>query len=151
MTVELGDYIYTQQTSGLDTLGVSWIYAERRTVLAIDGDTVTLSARSDAEFPTHSAPALEDIAWLAASPAFSTTVPMAMLGATGSQYLTSLTLPDPEVIDEDAVRSAWLAHTNHKFTNRELGKAPPTPTDATQAYQFHVLEWRDGLPSPSAG
>ena len=64
MTVSIGDYVYSQHTTGADRDGVSWIYVERRAVLAIEGSAVTLSARETDKIPTHSA-VEADIQWYA--------------------------------------------------------------------------------------
>lgn len=152
MMVQVGDYIYEQQPTAPDSAGVSWIYCIRRRVSSIAGNTVTLTNTEAAEFPTHSPPALEDIAWLVARSGQAVTPSMAAIDAPGSRYRSVLTLPEAEVIpDETAVRDAWYQFINHRYVNRERGKPAPVPTDATQTYQFAIIEWRDGLPHPSAG
>jgi hypothetical protein len=148
MTLAIGDKLYTQSTSTPDRLGVAWIAVTRREVLDIEGDTIRLSQISTAQFPVHSAPGVEAIAWQIQRPAIPS---ISTPGRVAVDYLTELELPEPEIIDESAVRAAWLDYTNHRHTNRERGKPAPAPADSAQAYQFHILEWRDGLPSPSAG
>ena len=150
MTVSIGDYVYSQHTTGADRDGVSWIYVERRVVLVVDGSAVTLSARETDKIPTHSA-VEADIQWYASPPQAPAQTTLASIDAPGAMYTTALTLPAPEVIDEEAVSAAWLAFKNHCYVNRELGKPQPEPEDATQRYQFAIWEWRDGLPHPSAG
>lgn len=152
MTVQVGDYVYSQQTSGPDADGVTWLYLERRVVLAIEGTTVTLSAWETDRVPTHSAGVANVVNWFAAEPQLPRTVNLAQIDGSSQLYTQTLTLPEVEVIpDEVAVRAAYLAFKNHEYDNRERGKAPPAPADATQRYYFEIIAWRDGLPHPSAG
>ena len=150
MTVLVGDYVYAVQTSPPDSKGVSWFHVERREVLQITAGVALLSRREVDCVPTHSAALEGGINWWADN-VLRDSVATALIDTSGSRYVSILELPELEVIDEAAVRAAWLAYTNHRYDSRERGRPAPRPVDATQVYQFHILEWRDGLPHPSAG
>lgn len=147
MTLAIGDKLYTQNTSPPDALGVGWIRVTRREVLAIDGSAVTVSAAAESMFPDHSAPEIIDWQPIPGD------IPLTISAAEAeTRHLSELDMPAPYVfVDEDATRQAWLGYINHRYVNQDRVRRAPQPADALQAFQFHVLEWRDGLPHPSTG
>lgn len=143
MTLTVDDYVYTQQTTQPDDIGVAWIYVTRRQVLAIDGTTVSLSGQLVADFPAHSPPGVEDIEWCV--PSYSAATEATLAAVTGGVlYLLALTLPDPYAFTsptEQETIDARNLHRNHVYVNKEAGKAAPE-LEASQAFDFHVLDYR---------
>jgi len=143
MTLAVDDYLYTQETTQPDKIGVAWIYVTRRQVLAIDGTTVSLSGQLISNFPAHSPPGVAAIEWCVPSYSAPEETSLAAVNG-GALYQLALTLPDPFVFTsptEQETIDARNLRRNHKFVNKEAGKAQPE-LEASQAFLFHVLDHR---------